>query len=81
MDIDGTKDALLREAGYRYHFDRMAYINHKERKIFSVEAIEDNTADWLGERIREPNESGDWRFCFNDLPSESVRRAFVAELE
>lgn len=74
-----SKEALLREAGYRYNFDRMAYVNRLEKKVFAEEAVDDNSEAWLAERIAEPNTTGDWQFF--DEPTVAVRRAFVAELE
>ncbi|MEA2570759.1 MAG: hypothetical protein QOI24_2760 [Acidobacteriota bacterium] len=74
-----TKEILLKEAGYRYNFDRMAYVNQREKKVFAEETVEDQTPEWLAERIAEPNVTGDWQFY--EEPSVAVRRAFVAELE
>jgi len=58
----------------------MAYVNRKTKKIFSVEAVEDNPADWLQQRIAEANDSGDWEFFFSEPPSPGVVRGFLAEL-
>ncbi|HUP62456.1 MAG TPA: hypothetical protein VNA69_18775 [Thermoanaerobaculia bacterium] len=74
-----TKEDLLKRAGYRYNFDRMAYINRDARKVFSVEAIEDHSAEWLCDRIAETN-NGEWRFYFNEAPSPSVVRDFLSDL-
>jgi len=74
-----TKERLLKEAGYRYNFDRMAYINRQTKKVFAEETVEDRPAEWLADKIAEPNTTGDWQFY--DEPTVSVRRAFVAELE
>jgi hypothetical protein len=73
------KESLLKEAGYWYNFDRMAYINRRTKKVFAEETVEDNTEEWLAEKIGEPNATGDWTFY--DEPTIAVRRAFVAELE
>ena len=72
-------DALLRRADYRYNFDRMVYINRAARKVFSVEAIEDHSAEWLAERLAEPT-NGEWRFYFNEVPPPAVVRDFLVEL-
>lgn len=74
-----AKERLLKEAGYWYNFDRMAYVNRRAKKVFAEETVEDHTAEWLAEKIAEPNRTGDWQFY--DEPAVAVRRAFVAELE
>ncbi len=74
-----TKERLLRDAGFSYNFDRLAYVNRKMRKVFAVETVEDHPEDWLIRKIAEANTSGDWKFY--DEPSAAVRQAFVAELE
>lgn len=74
------KEDLLNQAGYRYNFDRMAYVNRAAKKVFSIEAIEDHSEEWLSEKLAERNHS-DWRFYFNEAPSSSVRRDFIAELD
>jgi len=75
------KEELLKQAGYRYNFDRMVYVNRAAKKLFSVEAVEDNSEDWLGEKIAERNDTGEWQFYFNEGPSDAVRRDFIAELD
>ena len=80
MDTTLEKDEMLRSAGFRYHFDRMAYINSMAKKVVSVEAVEDHSEEWLQRLIEQPNDSGDWRFYFNEAPSKAVIEAFLAEL-
>lgn len=80
MDTTPEKDQMLRSAGFRYYFDRMAYVNRKAKKVVSVEAVEDHSAEWLKQIIAQANDSGDWRFYFEQPPSQSVIQAFVAEL-
>ena len=75
------KKEILEAAGYTYNFTRMVYFNRAARKVFSVEAVEDNTEDWLNQRIVEENGDGEWRFNFNVAPSDRVRRELVNELE
>jgi len=75
------KETLLRQAGFRYNFDRLSYINRATKKIFSVDAVEDHSEDWLLEKMRERNDSGDWQFYFNDPPSPGVIRDFLAEID
>lgn len=72
------KDEVLKSAGYRYNFDRMVYINRATKKVFSVEAIEDHSVEWLSDRIAEKN-NGDWRFYFNEAPAPAVVRDFLSE--
>lgn len=74
-----AKERLLRQAGYAYNFDRLAYVNHQTRKVFAVETLEDHGEDWLERKLAEPNTSGSWKFY--DEPPAGVRRALVAELE
>ena len=82
MDTTPEKDEMLRSAGFRYYFDRMAYVNRKAKKIISVEAVDDTSEESLKDMIAEPNDSGDWRFYFTDgqQPPPAVKRAFLAEL-
>ena len=79
MDSTPENDELLRSAGFRYHFDRMAYVNSKAKKIVSVEFVEDHP-DRLKDVIEQANESGDWHFYFDQEPSQARKRAFLAEL-
>jgi hypothetical protein len=76
-----SKEKLLIEAGFRYNFVRMSYINRMARKVFSEEAIEDHPENWLIEKIRERNDSGEWQFYFNEPPSPAVVRDFLAEID
>lgn len=73
------KAKLLQDGGYRYNFDRLAYVNRDAKKVFALEAIEGHSEEWLAKKIAEPNPSGDWRFY--EEPSASIRRALVAELD
>ena len=77
--MDTSKESLLKEAGYWYNFDRMAYVNRRAKKVFAEETVDDNSVEWLVEKINEPTTTGEWRFY--DEPPLAVRRAFVAELE
>ena len=82
MDTTPEKDEMLRSAGFRYYFDRMAYVNRKAKKIISVEAVDDTTEQSLSKMIAEPNESGEWQFYFTNgqQPPRAVKEAFLAEL-
>jgi hypothetical protein len=68
------KRELLEQSGYVYNFDREVYFNPVTKKVFSVEFIEDHSADELGNYIRERTQGTDWHFYFNSVPSESARR-------
>jgi hypothetical protein len=74
------KGELLDKNGYRYNFNRMAYISRAAKKVFSIEAIEDHPLEWLSARMAERS-NGNWQFYFNEPPSPAVVRDFVAELD
>jgi len=80
MDTTPEKEEVLRNAGFRYHFDRMAYVNRKTKQVVSVEAVADHSQEWLGQVVAQANESGDWQFYFEQPPSPGVIQAFLAEL-
>jgi len=77
--MNTTKDSLLKEAGYWYNFDRMAYVNRHTRKVFAEETVDDNPIEWLAEKIAEPNTTDGWKFY--EEPPLAVRLAFIAEME
>jgi len=81
MNDQPSKRQLLRNAGYRYNFDRMIYMNRHVKKIFSFEAVDDNSVEWLSDRIAEPNPGSEWVLYFNGPLSESVRRQLLQELQ
>ena len=68
-----SKREILREAGYTYNFDRMVYYNPRAKKVFSLEFVEDHDEHELRRYIEETN-GADWRFYFNSLPPEAVKR-------
>lgn len=74
------KGELLDKNGYRYNFDRLIYINRAAKKVFGIEAIEDNPIEWLSAKMAEQN-NGDWQLYFNEAPPPSVVRDFLAELD
>jgi hypothetical protein len=80
MDSTPEKDKLLRSAGFRYHFDRMAYVNSKAKKVVSVEFVEERGEDELKQVIAQASDPDDWRFYFTERPSAAVVQAFLAEL-
>ncbi len=81
MSDQPSKRQILERSGYRYNFDRMIYVNRHAKRLFSVEAVEDNSIQWLSDRIAEPNPNNDWIFHFNGPISESVRQQLLQELQ
>jgi hypothetical protein len=81
VSTSAAKRKLLEDAGYAYNFDRMIYLNRHDKKIFSIEAIEDNDESWLKKCIDEKNDTQQWRFYFNSPPSESVRQELMRKLD
>ena len=75
------KMQILEAEDYLYKFEREFYINRLERKVFSVEFIEDSSEERLRAALATPGPSaGDWDFKFNTAPSPSVRRELVSIL-
>jgi hypothetical protein len=72
-----NKIEILRNAGYRYSYDRELYINRELKKAFSVEFIEDKSPEELQKYIGEGTPATDWQFFFNSPPSEAVRRELL----
>jgi hypothetical protein len=67
------KRDILKDADYRFDFDRAMYVNHAAKKAFSLEFIDDHSENELVRRIGEHTQNG-WTFYFNNSPSESVKR-------
>jgi hypothetical protein len=68
------KRDTLRDADYRYNFDRDIYFNRKAKKAFSLEFVDDKPEEELVRRIQESTATDQWTFYFNSDPSEGVRR-------
>jgi hypothetical protein len=68
------KEQALRDAGYKYYFDRALYLNRKAKKAFSIEFIEDKPADELEQKIAEDAPGPGWHFFFTKEPSDAVQR-------
>lgn len=68
------KKDILREANYRYDFDRDLFINRAAKKAFSIEFVDDNTQDELLRLIQENTNGGGWRFYFVHPPTEGAQR-------
>lgn len=75
------KKKILESTGFSYHFDREIYFNRETKKVFSVEAIEDNDPEWLNQKINEENNRGEWLFYFNDPASDAVKEEIRELLE
>jgi hypothetical protein len=75
------KKEILDRANYRYHFSRSIYFNREDKKIFSLEAIEDNNPRWLSDRINSKSNNDEWIFFFNADPSEKIKKEILQELK
>ena len=71
-----TKLLLLEDAGFRYNFDRMMYVNPVAKKAFSYEFVDDHGEADIRESIQEANDTAEWRFYFNTPPPDGARREF-----
>jgi hypothetical protein len=67
------KEQILQQAGYVYSFDREIYFNHRTKKVFSVEFIEDHSEDELQRFLSEKTEGEEWHFYFNSPPPKAVK--------
>ena len=74
MTTLATKSRILEDAGYVYNFDRLAYVNRKAKKVFSIEFVEDHSGEELENLIREDVLDSGWQFYSNSQPSEAVKR-------
>ena len=74
------KSEILEKECFVYHFSRMIYINSEKRKIFSHEAVDDNPIDWLKKKIDEASIPNEWRFYFNEIPNEEIKRDILKEI-
>ena len=76
-----NKKEILEKANYRYHFMRSIYFNIKDKRVFSLEAIEDRDVDWLVNIINSTKNSDEWEIYFSTTPpSEQIRNEIIAEL-
>jgi len=74
------KKDMLREADYRYNFDRDIYFNRGTKKAFSLEFVDDRDEKELAELIAANSTGNGWTFYFNSGPSESVKRELESVL-
>ena len=71
---------LLKNAEYRYNFDRDIYFNRKVKKAFSLEFVDDTPEEDLARFIATSSNGNGWTFYFNSGPSESVKRELESVL-
>lgn len=71
---------LLKNAEYRYNFDRDIYFNRGTKKAFSLEFVDDADEKELAALIAANSNVNGWTFYFNSGPSESVRRELESVL-
>lgn len=81
MPRQSEKTHLLDKAEYTYNFDRMMYINHKTKKAFSLEFVEDHAAADIASRIASPTSGEEWCFYTNMPLSEGVQRELKRVLQ
>jgi hypothetical protein len=81
MVDSGIKKQILEQAGYRYNFDRMLYVNRRQKKAFSVEFVDDNRVEEIQRRINEPPVAAQWQLYFNEPISDGVRRELQRVLD
>jgi hypothetical protein len=75
------KEAMLENAGYLYHFDRMIYFNRDSRKAFSLEFVEDHSHEEIHHLVEGPPPDHGWFFYFNEPPSDNIKRQLASALE
>lgn len=81
MPNQSEKTHLLDRVGYVYNFDRMMYINRKDKKAFSFEYVDDNKVSVIESKIREPNTQGGW-LIYTSLPmSEGIEKELKRVLQ
>jgi hypothetical protein len=74
------KRRILDGAGFIYEFYHEVYVNRKEKKVISVDFIEDHTAAELKLRVQEETDGTAWHFLFNNEPAASVRHQLETAL-
>jgi hypothetical protein len=74
-----VKEELLENSGYRYHFERMIYINRADRRAFSLEFVEDHSQQEIQKLVETPA-TNEWVFHFNEPPSDRVKRELAEAL-
>jgi len=64
---------VLKNAGYRYNFDRDIYFNRQTKKAFSIEFVVDKV-NILEQCINEETTGNHWHFYFNTEPPPAVKK-------
>ena len=72
---------MLEKAGYKYSLDRSIYVNRDTKKVFSIEFVEDHSAQELRRELLRSNRENGWQFIFNGTPSTAVKRELTALLD
>lgn len=72
------KKAILNQYNFKYNFNREIYFNRSLKKIFSLEAIEDNNTQWLTNCIKTENVDDQWKFYFNAEPSDKIKEEILS---
>lgn len=75
------KKEILSQSGFKYNIRREMYFNRNTKKVFSLEAIEDNTLSWLEDKINTEKFGGSWSFYFNRSPSQNIKDEIIEEID
>ncbi|MFH0925978.1 MAG: hypothetical protein V1872_10190 [bacterium] len=81
MSKSEQKQKILENGRYIYNYKRKIYYNRIDKKIFSLEAIDNNEPSWLDEKIGERKNNNGWHFYFNNAPSDKIKDEILKELE
>jgi hypothetical protein len=74
------KSDILRQANYRYSFDRDMYFNRAAKKAFSLEFVDGHPEEELVRHIQENKANDGWLFYSNSALPETVRRELESTL-
>ena len=75
------KSQMLFAADYHYNFDRDLFVNRAAKKAFSLEFVDDKPEEEVRQGIEESTDGREWKFYFNEPPSERVKRLLEQDLE
>lgn len=78
-DKQEMKLDILKKFGYIYDLTRNVYHSRNVRKIFSYQAIQDNSLEWLKERIAIRGQRW-WRFFMTEELSDNLRDKILRSL-
>jgi len=68
------KRDIMKDAKYHFNYDRALYVNRDAKKAFSLAFIDDTPEEELSRHIEESTESSGWKFYFNSVPTEGMKR-------